>query len=166
MKSLSWILSVARPLFVATLFAMPLGASASTRADNMSLEAASQFPLLKQLVQAPLSNPIFASPDATSVVKKCIFINGWNLPDNPVAGQSYSISWQGYVSGGSSYIMLYVKPPGGSSWYACGSGGVPSGGGYVHASGGFGFFASGTWQFAWAPGGTTPTSSSASLVVP
>ncbi|MGC4074534.1 MAG: hypothetical protein QM760_18950 [Nibricoccus sp.] len=87
------------------------------------------------------------------------------MPDNPVVGQGYPITWQGYISG-ASYVMLYTKPPGGSSWIACGSGGVPSGGGWVNASGGFGFYASGTWQFGVGLGGATPTAVSATLVVP
>jgi hypothetical protein len=169
MKTLSLKSSVkiTRILLVTAALLAPLAASAGTRQPVSSLEHASQPAAISRAQQASTKWSAFLSAGASVTPKTVAFVNGWTLPDNPVVGQGYPIKWQGYIySSSPNYIMLFAKPPGSSTWNPCGSGGVPPGGGFVYASGGFYISAPGTWYFGVAPGGSTPTSASASLNVP
>ncbi|ATC63824.1 hypothetical protein CMV30_07615 [Nibricoccus aquaticus] len=165
-QSLKSSVKITRTLIVVVvaLFA-PVATSAGTRMSMPSQEKQLQSVATEWSRQASAKWSAFLSAETSITPKKCVYVNGWTLPDNPVVGQTYPLAWQGYSSG-ANYVMLYTKAPGGSSWISCGSGGGPAGGGWFSATGGFAFFASGTWQFAVASGGTPPTSASATLVVP
>jgi chitodextrinase len=102
---------------------------------------------------------------STSAAPPYVYINGWTLPGSPVVGQSYSIHWEGY-SYGASYVLLYNKAPGSSTWTLCGGGGGPASGGIFSANGGWTPNTSGTWDFGVGSGGALPNWTSASITVP
>jgi len=108
------------------------------------------------------SDSLVSAPITTAAAPTWVYINGWTLPGNPVFGQSYPISWQG-SSNGSSFVVLFCKAPGSSTWSGCGSGGAS--GGSVNATGGWAANIRGTWQFGVGYGGALPYSTSASITV-
>ena len=166
MKTLSLKSSVkiTRALLAMAALSAPLAVHAGVRNSVSALEKNLHMHASAWAGEASAKWTAFLSEKSTVNPKACAYVNGWLLPDNPVVGQGYPITWTGYSSA-YSYVMLYTKPPGGT-WRPCGSGGVPPGGGLVNASGSFGITASGVWQFAVAPGGSPPTVVSATLTVP